>query len=223
MSSRSRLCFRRWLAALVGLFAVLSVPSLQAQEGNAHHLPKRIVGDYVYWSKYQDPVYSAAQIPFHELTHINHAGISFAGDGTLSVPDGYIEPELNNRAHAAGVKVMVLMGGDFYGLETSGAIQTLVANAAAFAKQYHYDGFDIDWEYPETRADRRILVQLMDLLRKRESQLCPFHRRRPLGWLRIRSGPPCSLSFLFQYHDVRLRRSVDRLWPIQFPNLLELA
>ena len=166
MSSRSRLCFRRWLAALVGLFAVLSVPSLQAQEANAHHLPKRIVGDYVYWSKNQNPVYSAAQIPFHELTHINHAGISFAADGTLSVPDGYIEPELNNRAHAAGVKVMVLMGGDFYGLETSGAIQTLVANAAAFAKQYHYDGFDIDWEYPETRADRRILVQLMDLLRK---------------------------------------------------------
>jgi chitinase len=82
------------------------------------------------------------------------------------VPDGFIEPELNNRGHAAGVKVMLLVGGDFMGLETSGAIHPLVDNLAAFAEQYHYDGFDIDWEYPETTTDRHLLVELMKLLRK---------------------------------------------------------
>jgi chitinase len=124
------------------------------------------VADYGYWSQYQDPVYSAAQIPYHKLTHINHAGVSFAADGSLTVPDGFIEPELNNSAHAAGVKVMLLLGGDFRGLEASGKVKTLVENIAALAKQYHYDGVDMDWEYPTSLADRKFFVQLMKLLRE---------------------------------------------------------
>jgi chitinase len=152
--------------ALAGFVAAVCLPTIRAQEANAHHLPKRIVADYGYWSKYQTPPYGHAQIPYHELTHINHAGVSFNADGSLAVPDGFIEPELNNLAHAAGVRVMLLLGGDFNGLETSGAVQTLVDNVAAFAKQYRYDGVDMDWEYPETTADRNLLVEMMALLRK---------------------------------------------------------
>jgi chitinase len=161
---------RRWSTVMpFSIFAVvlaLGVPFTGAQQSPAQHLRKRIVGDYGYWSKNQSPAYSAAQIPFRELTHINHAGVSFDSNGSLSVPDGFIEPELNDRGHAAGVKVMLLLGGDFAGLETSGAVQTLVDNVAAFAKQYNYDGADIDWEFPVTSADRRFLVELMRLLRQ---------------------------------------------------------
>jgi chitinase len=166
MSFRSR-----WFAGLA-LFSIAtviasSISSADAQEAPKRHtLPKRIVGDYGYWSKYQTPPYSHEQIPFRELSHINHAGVSFNADGSLTVPDGFIEPELNNRAHAAGVKVMLLLGGDFNGLETSGAVQVLVDNIAAFAKEHCYDGVDLDWEYPATTADRKFLVQLTDLLRK---------------------------------------------------------
>jgi chitinase len=124
------------------------------------------VGDYVYWSKYGTPPYTHVQIPYKHLTHINHAGVSFNADGSLSMPDGFIEPELNNRAHAARVKVLLLLGGDFAGLETTGAVQPLVDNVAAFEKQYAYDGVDMDWEYPETEADRRILVEVMARLRR---------------------------------------------------------
>jgi chitinase len=81
------------------------------------------------------------------------------------VPDGFIEPELNNSAHAAGVKVMLLLGGDFPGLEASGALQTLVDNVAAMEKQYQYDGIDIDWEYPGSDADRHFLVEMMSAFR----------------------------------------------------------
>jgi hypothetical protein len=46
-------------------------------------------------------------------------GVSFDASGTLSVPswpqNEFIEPELNHRAHAAGVKVLLLLGGDFGG------------------------------------------------------------------------------------------------------------
>jgi chitinase len=128
--------------------------------------PKRIVGDYGYWSKYQTPAYGHTQIPYWMLTHINHAGVGFDAQGELQVPDGFIEPELNNLAHAAGVKVLLLLGGDFTGLETTGDVKLLVDNIAAFEQQYHYDGVDIDWEYPETDTDARLLVQLMELLRK---------------------------------------------------------
>jgi len=155
--------FSFWLA---GLLAAVCLPHAAGQQPLANHLPKRVVADYGYWSKYQQPEYGASQIPYHMLTHINHAGVSFDATGTLSVPNGFIEPELNNRAHAAGVKVLLLLGGDFNGLEASGAVQTLVDNIAAFEKQFGYDGADIDWEYPVTSVDRRFLVNLMEKLRK---------------------------------------------------------
>ena len=158
------------LFLLVGLITAGYTPGAGAQQALANHLSKRVVGDYGYWSKYQTPAYGAAQIPYHKLTHINHDGVSFDASGTLAVPSGpqneFLEPELNDRAHAAGVKVLLLLGGDFNGLEASGAVQTLVDNIAAFEKQYHYDGADIDWEYPETTGDRKFLVELMDKLRK---------------------------------------------------------
>ncbi len=165
MSSHSR-CFARFVFFLfVGLIAVASIPCAHAQEPYANHLKKRVVGDYGYWSKYQTPAYGHAQIPYKKLTHINHAGVSFDAEGNLSVPDGFLEPELNNEAHAAGVKVLLLLGGDFNGIETSGKVQRLVNNVKAFNETYHYDGLDIDWEYPETTVDRTFLVQLMRKLR----------------------------------------------------------
>jgi len=150
---------------LSSLLVLISVCSAGAQRSLPNHLTKRVVGDYGYWSKYQTPAYGAAQIPYRELTHINHAGVSFDATGTLSVPDGFIEPELNNLAHAAGVKVLLLLGGDFNGLEASGLDQTLVDNIAAFEQQYGYDGVDIDWEYPATSGDRFFLAELMAKLR----------------------------------------------------------
>jgi len=169
MSSRSPWFTRLAFLWLLGVMVAVCASLARAEEPHRHPLPKRIVADYGYWSKYQNPAYSHAQIPYHKLTHINHAGVSFDAAGNLSVPDGFIEPELNNRAHAAGVKVMLLLGGDFYGLETSGAVKTLVDNLAAFTRQYRYDGFDIDWEYPETTADRNLLVKLMKMLRESNS------------------------------------------------------
>ncbi len=152
-----------WLACLL---AAVALRPATGQQPLANHLPKRVVADYGYWSKYQQPEYGASQIPYHKLTHINHAGVSFDAAGKLLVPDGFIEPELNNRAHAAGVKVLLLLGGDFIGLEASGAVQTLVDNIAAFEKEFDYDGADIDWEYPAGSVDRKFLVNLMERLRK---------------------------------------------------------
>jgi len=153
----------------LGLVATLCVSWAQAQQPLPNHLLKRVVADYVYWSKDQTPPYSAAQIPYRKLSHINHAGVSFDASGTLSVPDGFIEHELNHRAHAVGVKVLLLLGGDFRGVQANGTVQALVDNIAAFEQEYAYDGVDMDWEYPETTGDRRFLVELMEKLRSSNS------------------------------------------------------
>jgi len=129
-------------------------------------MPKRLVGDYGYWSRTQTPPYSAAQIPFHKLTHINHAGVGFGGDGSLSVPTGFLEPELIGKAHAAGVKVLLLLGGDFPGLETTAAgLPALLANLQTFITANGYDGLDIDWEYPSSTLDTQTFYKLMTGLR----------------------------------------------------------
>jgi chitinase len=163
--SRSRVC----LLLLSVLAATILSHATYAQDSAAQQLPKRLVGDYGYWSRTQTPPYSAAQIPFEKLTHINHDGVSFNADGSLSVPDGFLEPELLTKAHAKGVKVLLLIGGDFSGVETNGTLLTLIEKLTAFAAKHDYDGFDIDWEYPETTQDRDFLVELMVGLRQTNS------------------------------------------------------
>ena len=153
--------------------ALLLAPSLFAQsttpEYEAHQppAPKRIVGDYQSGSKYSDPPYAAAQIPYSKLTHIIHAGVPFDGNGNLQVPSGFIEPELTERAHRANVKVMLLIGGDVTALETDPSIlKPLLRNLKEFVTTNHYDGLDLDWEYPQTAQDTALLLSFMTALRK---------------------------------------------------------
>ena len=159
-------------AIVAGL--LLSAPA-QAQTASAENaaaskLTKRLVGDYGYWSKYQSPPYAAAQIPYSKLTHINHAGVSLVlnSDGTaviLSVPQGFLEPALLKKAHKAGVKVLLLLGGDFTVLAAPGLMDLAVGEIHYFVLQYGYDGVDIDWEYPESSQDRKTFLDLMTALR----------------------------------------------------------
>jgi len=129
-------------------------------------LPKRIVADYTAGSKYLDPPYDVPQIPFKKLTHIIHAGVPWNSDGSLSIPDGFVEPQLIERAHENGVKVMLLTGGDFAAIENSEQVfDTVLANLQTFVISNDYDGIDIDWEFPSDSTDRAFFVTLMSRLR----------------------------------------------------------
>ena len=149
------------IAAFLSLLPVL----LPAQ--NAPKLPKRLVADYTSGSKFLNPPYGVDQIPFHKLTHIIHAGVPWNSDGSLAVDPQFLEPELISRAHKAGVKVMLLTGGDFNAIENSSRVfETVVGNLTAFVASNGYDGIDVDWEYPASNTDRRIFVKLMAALRE---------------------------------------------------------
>ena len=117
-------------AAIIGLMLTTAVRTAVAQDdvqSKANHLPKRLVADYTAGSKYLDPPYDVAQIPFGKLTHVIHAGVPWNSDGSLAVPSGFVEPQLIKRAHQKGVKVMLLTGGDFGAIESSSSVFDTVA------------------------------------------------------------------------------------------------
>jgi chitinase len=164
MKSRSQSAFA--LLLLLTLVLAVIVPSALAQE-NQSHLPKRLVADYTAGSKYLNPPYDVSQIPFGKLTHIIHASVPWNSDGSLSVVDGFLEPELIKRAHKSGVKVMLLTGGDFGAIESSPQVfDTVLANLETFVTTNGYDGLDIDWEFPSDTTDRAFFVTLMTRLRE---------------------------------------------------------
>lgn len=155
----------QWLRA--GLMMLAGVPPAFGQvAGSATLLPKRLIADYGYWSQTDTPPYSAAQIPFNMLTHINHCCIGFGADGALSVHGGYLEPELITKAQANGVKVLILLSGDFRVLDLNPVgLHTLVLNLATFAAQNGYVGVDVDWESPSSATDSATFLMLMQALR----------------------------------------------------------
>ncbi|MGA7295478.1 MAG: glycoside hydrolase family 18 protein [Terriglobales bacterium] len=164
-SEHLKTCVQLTVMLLAGLgLLCASAQSQVSPAPSASKLTKRIVGDYGYWSKYQNPPYGAAQIPYSKLTHIIHFGVGFGSDGSLQVPDGFIEPALLRKAHKAGVKVMLAPGGNFSEFDGHpGLMGTFVANLWTFINEEGYDGVDIDWEYPTAQESDTFYALMMSL------------------------------------------------------------
>ncbi len=158
----------------ITIFTLISFTSVPGSAQQAPVPPRRLLGYYPEWAKTNTPPYSAEQIPYHKLTHIAHAFVLLAAkaDGTLKVPDGMIETALIRKAHAAGVKVLVSIGGGdgiqgprFNRMAAVEAYrQNFVRNVHAFLSKYGYDGIDIDWEVPY-KKDMQNCTTLMTELR----------------------------------------------------------
>jgi chitinase len=151
------------VAALILAFTL--TPALHASS-------PRLLAYYGYWDKWNVPPYTAATIPYHQLTHIVHSNIGPANkaDGSLAVPADFLEPELISRAHAAGVKVEVCISGAAYLFVVIDADPTLRAtfaqNIANFAIAHGYDGVDFDYEVPYSQAQADNFTQLVSAVRK---------------------------------------------------------
>ncbi len=139
--------------------------------------PKRLLAYYTFWSKWNAPAYDASNIDYHKLTHIAHAFLLLDNKnlGNLVVDDGLIEPLLMTKAHAAGVKVLISIGGGdpaqaraFRKISLDPAIRAaFVQNVYDFVVANGYDGVDIDWEIPVNPRDTNNCIMLMQDLRNR--------------------------------------------------------
>ncbi len=114
--------FRYWLSLAI-IFLPLRVAPTQQDISK-----QRLLAYYACWDQFNTPPYTAADIPYHKLTHICQAFLLLDTrkmDGSLVAPPEFSEPDLVIRAHEAGIKVLISIGG---GDEAQGrAFSTIVA------------------------------------------------------------------------------------------------
>src|ERR1019366_4932283 len=145
----------------IALFLLAGGLSLPAQT--------RLLAYYWMGAKAQTPPYSAAQIPFRKVTHIAHSflAIDLKADGGIVIDPTLLEPALIAVAHAAGVKVLISIGG----ADASQAAFAIVAkseplrkpsarNVHIFVPANGYEGVNIDGEAPTPPADTQPCILL---------------------------------------------------------------
>ena len=127
----------------------------------------KVVGYMPSWSG------DVGAIQYSKLTHINYAFLLPTATGGLqSIENPSKLQNLVSRAHAAGVKVLIAVGGwnngDDSGFESlagnSSYRSAFVTNMLNFVNQYGLDGVDIDWEYPDQGASANNFLALMTQL-----------------------------------------------------------
>jgi chitinase len=135
--------------------------------------PRRVVAYFPIWLR--NSGYTERDVDFTIVSHIAHFSVVPRTDGSIEIPDWgpFPDPALLNRAHASGAKVSLVVGGDhaeatrgFAGLAASSATRaTFVRNLMKLVDGNGYDGVDIDWEFPQSAADRANLTALVSDLR----------------------------------------------------------
>jgi chitinase len=147
---------------LLLMICSLSFSSCKASPGY------KVVGYYAAWQRGAFPV---EKVDFKNLTHLAHAFIWPNADGSLATYDNFLYPQLITKMHQAGKKIIVSIGGwghtdGFSPMAASASARAkFVENVKNFCRANSYDGADIDWEFPQSNADRANLSQLMKELR----------------------------------------------------------
>lgn len=131
---------------------------------------KMVLGYYPAWETGLVP----DRIGFSQFTHLAHAFASPTVDGSVAGIDLAGARALTSPAHAAGVKVILSLGGGGAGSNHFAAIMADAAKAdrwigesTAFVQAGGYDGIDCDWEFPGNARDAANLVKLVAAYRKR--------------------------------------------------------
>jgi len=115
----------------------------------------------------------ASNIDFTALTHVIHFSLIPNSNGSLDTSANGITPayskDLIARAHAAGRKVIICVGGassegDFQSATSAATLPVFINNLTNFVAAYGYDGVDIDWE-PMPATDFQQFTNLINGLR----------------------------------------------------------
>lgn len=144
------------LLLLVSLLLFVGGASAQTCYNIVGYYPSWVAGGNAY-------INSPSKIDYSKYTHICYAFVIPGTDGNIGgVGNGAELTNLVTRGHAAGVKVLLSVGGwldsspsntPFEAIATNTASINRLADACArLVTQYNLDGIDLDWEYPATKA-----------------------------------------------------------------------
>lgn len=132
-----------------------------------------VIGYFTNWGIYGDNPYTAQDVPYDNLTHIQYAFFKPEANGDISSFDTYADEQIllgkkiwspverNDSttsliylAHKNNVKVLASIGGwtgssNFPALASSKSSRSnFCSQSRALIERYKFDGIDIDWEYP---------------------------------------------------------------------------
>lgn len=158
------------------------------------------------------------KLRFDIVTHVNYA---FA----IPTKDGHVlpleNPELARaviaKAHAAGAKVCVSLGGWSYedipleatfreGTDTPEKIASMAEEITAMAIAFGFDGVDVDWEYPRTNdGSKEQYEALIGLLHEKLKPRGMLLTAAVLGGVDAGGEPICSAA------EAQDRPSFDKL------------
>ncbi|WP_375758854.1 glycosyl hydrolase family 18 protein [Corallococcus exercitus] len=146
-----------------------------------------------YWVGYQRDLYPVDSVDMSLLTHLAVGRIRPRTDGTLytdfdvdAVEGPKMARALAQRAHAAGKKALLMLGGmgEYDGFK--GATETLekrrnfVRNIISTMRELQFDGVDVDWEPIFLPQDSAPLLALLDDLRAADENIIITV---PVGWV----------------------------------------
>ncbi len=134
---------------------------------------RHVVAYFPIWAR--NSGYTENDVDFTVVTDVAHFSVTPRPDGSIQIPDWgpFPDPALVAKTHAAGARIVLVAGGDdeaaragFSGLAASAATrQAFVGNMLRLVEANGYDGVDLDWEFPDSAADRDNLTALIHNLR----------------------------------------------------------
>jgi chitinase len=169
-------CGRPWpiAIAIVAALSLLPLRTLPARGASSNQppAPRRIVGYVPAWSRGNG--YRPEQIDFGVVNTVAHFSVTPRPDGTLAPPawGPFPDPALVVAAHAAGAAIVLVVGDDrpetaqsFAAVVQPALRSAFVAAVADLVSTDGYDGVDLDWEFPQSVAERDGLTALVAALR----------------------------------------------------------
>ncbi len=142
-----------------------------------------------YYTGWNADMYPPEKVDFSALTHILVGRVTPNPDGTVNTQfdnsnGPAIARTLSTRAHAAGRKAIIMVGGagehdGWVGAASNANRALFVQNLLNAMDTFGYDGLDIDWE-PVEQADKPALLALIQALRAARPQML---LTMPIGWV----------------------------------------
>lgn len=150
---------------------------LQATEKAKVAAQRKVIGYFPEWGIYDaHKNFTPDKIDYSGLTHVNY-GFAVVKEGRVTTHDKEKGPDLmrdlDQRTEMAGVTHMISIGGWTNSAEgvfeaataTDASTETLADSMVSYMRTWRFDGIDVDWEYPDSDAEKAQFTRLIQKLR----------------------------------------------------------